>query len=94
MKTGKECLGNFFVIVFLLAIQVNCCLLKFFSIGKKRLMFSPCLSVCLSVSKFSREPRNTQNQNFQRRTVYAYAGNNPNLVHFRQCFAVHFNKKR
>ena len=35
-----------------------------FFIEKKTLMLSLYLSVCLSLSQFSREPRDTQNSNF------------------------------
>ena len=64
----------------------------FFLIGKKTLMLSPCLSVCLSVNQFSREPWDTQNQYFHHRSVYTSPRNYPNLVHFWQCVRIKFVK--
>ena len=64
----------------------------FFLIGKKTLMLSPCLSVCLSVNQFSREPWNTQNQYFHHRSVYTSPGNYLNLVYFWQCVRIKFVK--
>ena len=67
------------------SVICNSLIFSAFFFGKKTLMLSPCPSVCLSVSQFSLKPQDTLNSNFQCRSIYTYAGNNPNLVHFRQC---------
>ena len=82
--------SNFFSRHFFFSIVIF--VFSAFFIGKKTLMLSPCLSVCLWANFLANHA--THGTKIFSVALSTYAGNNPNLVHFWQCVGVKFLKKR